>query len=230
MLPALSATRLSLFLECPRCFWLAHRAGIARPKTPFPSLPNGIDLALKRHYDRHRKAGSLPPELDGLSPGRLFDNVPLLTAWRDWRRGIRVRPSWARTELVGALDDCLIDPEGRLCPLDYKTRGWAPKVDTSRYYQHQLDLYALLLREAGYPTGAEGVLIYYYPRDAADRGAIAFDSAVHRVRTDPDAARTIVEQAVATLTGPLPDASSACGFCGWTRQLAHAIPYYTTTA
>lgn len=54
MLPTLSASRLNLFLECRRCFWLEHRAGIARPKTPFPTLPSGIDLVLKQRYDRYR--------------------------------------------------------------------------------------------------------------------------------------------------------------------------------
>lgn len=65
MLPTLSASRLTLFIECRRCFWLEHRAGIARPKTPFPTLPSGIDLVLKRRYDQYRAAGTLPPELDG---------------------------------------------------------------------------------------------------------------------------------------------------------------------
>lgn len=228
MLPTLSASRLTLFIECRRCFWLEHRAGIAKPKTPFPTLPSGIDLVLKRRYDQYRAAGTLPSELDGHVSGRLFDNVPLLTAWRDWRRGLRVRPSWARTEITGALDDCLIDPEGRLCPLDYKTRGSAPKANTSSYYQHQLDLYALLLREAGYPTGAEGVLVYYYPTAATDHGAISFATTVHHRPTDPDAARAHVEQATAILTGPMPDASPSCGFCAWAGQLARAIPYYTS--
>lgn len=227
MLPSLSASRLSLFLECPRCFWLEHRAGISRPKTPFPSLPNGIDLVLKRRYDQYRQASTLPPELHGHIAGRLFDNAALLATWRDWRRGLRVRPRWAQMELTGALDDCLIDPDDALCPLDYKTRGSVPKPNTSSYYQHQLNIYALLLRESGYPTGTHGVLVYYYPLAATNHDAITFATAIERRPVNPDAARAQIEQATVILTGALPNAASSCGFCAWASQLGRAIPHYT---
>jgi transposase len=41
-------------------------------------------------------------------------------------------PPWAEVELMGALDECLVEGDGFHYPLDYKTRGYAPKDDLLR--------------------------------------------------------------------------------------------------
>jgi len=141
----LSNSRLSLYTECPRCFWLDLNAGIKRPDTIFPSLPGGLDAQFKRYFDQFRASGDVPPEVKGKLPGRLLSDVGTINRWRDWRRGIRYTPRWADCELMGALDECLVDEAGFYYPLDYKTRGYAPKTDTHEYYQDQMNLYTLLL-------------------------------------------------------------------------------------
>ena len=145
----LSNSRLGLFVECPRCFWLDLNAGIKRPDTIFPSLPGGLDAQFKRYFDQFRASGDVPPEVKGKLPGRLLSDVGTINRWRDWRRGIRYTPPWADCELMGALDECLVDEAGFYYPLDYKTRGYAPKADTHEYYQDQMNLYTLLLESNG---------------------------------------------------------------------------------
>src|SRR3989344_2924105 len=55
-----SPSTLNLFKDCPRCFWLQFNKGIKRPEAIFPSLPSGMDKALKIHFDRFRdKKGNL---------------------------------------------------------------------------------------------------------------------------------------------------------------------------
>ena len=44
----LSPSSLNLFVNCPRCFYLQVVKKIKRPDTPFPSLPSGMDDALKQ--------------------------------------------------------------------------------------------------------------------------------------------------------------------------------------
>jgi len=50
----LSPSRLNLFRECERCFWLRSNKDVKRPSGPFPSLPSGMDRIIKQHFDRHR--------------------------------------------------------------------------------------------------------------------------------------------------------------------------------
>lgn len=213
--PTLSNSRLSLYSECPRCFWLDLNAGIKRPDTIFPSLPGGLDTQFKRYFDQFRAKGELPPEVSGKLRGRLLSDVRTIDRWRDWRRGIRFTPAWADVELMGALDECLVDQAGFHYPLDYKTRGYAPKPDTHEYYRDQMNLYTLLLEGNGHPTKRLAYLIYYHPVEVREHGLIRFDITVQEVPTDPDAAARLVKDAVSVLNGPAPASSGNCGFCRW---------------
>ncbi len=211
----LSNSRLGLCTECPRCFWLDLNAGIKRPDTIFPSLPGGLDTQFKRYFDHFRARGNLPPEVNGKLPGRLLPEVEVINRWRDWRRGIRYVPAWAEVELMGALDECLVDETGFYYPLDYKTRGYAPKADTHEYYQDQMNLYTLLLEGNGHKTKRLAYLLYYHPLEVREHGLIQFEISVQEVPTDPAAAESLVKDAVALLNGPAPPSPSSCGFCSW---------------
>ena len=215
----LSNSRLGLFTECPRCFWLDLNAGIKRPDTIFPSLPGGLDAQFKRYFDQFRARADLPPEVKGKLPGQLLSDVEIINRWRDWRRGIRYTPPWAEVELMGALDECLLDEAGFYYPLDYKTRGYAPKAETHEYYQDQMNLYTLLLEGNGHTTKRLAYLLYYHPVAVKEHGLIQFDVSVQEVQTDPDAAERLVTDALAVLNGPAPTRSSSCGFCRWTSAL-----------
>ena len=57
----LSRTKLDLFLNCPRCFYLDRRLGVAQPPGfPF-SLNSAVDKLLKKEFDAHRAAGTPHP-------------------------------------------------------------------------------------------------------------------------------------------------------------------------
>ena len=85
----LSPSSLSLFKNCPRCFWLQCNKGLTRPAGLYASLPFGMDKALKKRFDYFREKGTLPPELYKLGNGLvLFDNV-MLALWRNNKQGIR---------------------------------------------------------------------------------------------------------------------------------------------
>jgi len=215
----LSSSRLSLFVECPRCFWLDVNAGIRRPDTVFPSLPAGLDAQFKRYFDLFRAAGALPPEVRGKVPGRLFDDVETLKRWRDWKRGIRYTPSWAEVELMGALDECLVDDDGFLYPMDYKTRGYAPKAETHAFYQDQMNLYTLLLEGNGHRTKRLAYLLYFHPVEVRERGLVQFEVSVQELTTDPAGAECLVKEALGALGGPVPASAVSCGFCAWSRLL-----------
>ena len=126
----LSPSTLNLFRECPRCFWLQFKKGIARPRGIFPSLPNGMDKVLKKYFDSYRKKGTLPPEIAqeiGTS-AKLYTNMEDLKIWRNNFKGLQKEYPEYKFTLRGAIDELLISKDGKYIPFDFKTRG---------YYQHQ---------------------------------------------------------------------------------------------
>ena len=215
----LSPSALSVFRDCPRCFWLEKVKGIRRPRGIFPSLPNGMDRVIKTYFDAHRKKGTLPPELGGtgLEGVELFRDQTRLDAWRNWRTGLQYRDTDGSI-LSGALDDLLVK-EGRHLPFDYKTKGSPASEESSiRYYQHQLDCYALLLEENGLPTTGQGYLLYYSPQSAGENGQVAFLNQAIKVPTDIERARKLFRTAVSLIKGPMPAMLPSCEYCAWLEK------------
>ena len=211
----LSPSRMNLFIECKRCFWLRVNEKVDRPSGPFPSLPSGVDKEVKNHFDRFRGTDEVPPEVkdEGLE---LFEGQDFLEKARSWR----TEPKWRDPEtgavLRGGVDDLLKDGDD-IVVLDYKTRGYAPKQDKGApsYYRRQVNLYNLILRENGYQTADYGLILYFYPKTINDSGEFIFNTELRKVEVDIPEAKRLVRDAVDTLNGRIPDHSQDCDFCNW---------------
>lgn len=209
----LSPSALNLFLNCPRCFWMDKVKGFRRPRGIFPSLPSGMDIAIKSHFDRFRALGRLPAELTGqeFEGVELFRDQPLLDEWRDWRRGLIFHEEGVM--LGGALDDLLVKG-GLHIPFDYKTKGSpATPEEAVQYYQNQLDCYSLLLQRNGYPPADYAYVIYYSPKTVNENGNVIFHLQPIRIATDPARAYATFRAAVELVLGPLPPVNPNCEYC-----------------
>ena len=208
----LSNSTISIFRECPLCFWLQFRMGIKRPDTIFPSLPSGMDMVIKHYFDSFR-GKALPPELKGLDGARLFDDVMLLNAWRSMMKGIIYEDKTLDATLKGVVDDMLVI-DGKMVILDFKTRGFPLKEDTHRHYQGQLDIYTYLLEKNGFDAGHYGYLLFYYPDKIIDSGVVMFDTKPVKMDTNPMNAEAVFRSAVECLRSDEPPQPSAgCGHC-----------------
>lgn len=177
-----------------------------------------MDLVIKDYFDKYREKGELPPEIQGKIEGNLLHDHELLNKWRNWRTGLEYKDEDLNVVLFGALDDCM-EKDGKYFPLDYKTRGFAPKEgDSEKYYGNQLDCYTLLLEENGYPVGDFGYLIYYYPEHVEENGTVIFSVKPIQLKIDPNRARKTLKDAMKLLNGPIPPHHSECEYCIWGRN------------
>jgi hypothetical protein len=215
----LSPSSLNVFLECPRCFWFDKVKGLKRPRGIFPSLPGGMDRVIKTHFDGFRARKMLPPEiggpaLDGIKP---YEDQVRLELWRNWKTGLEYRDADGSV-LGGALDDLLVQ-DARYIPFDYKTKGSVTtEEDAVRYYQNQLDCYALLLHENAMPTAGFAFLLYYSPKCVGEKGNVLFELQVVKIATDYERARATFRRAVALIQGPLPAPVASCEYCGFLER------------
>lgn len=205
----LSPSTLNLYEDCPRCFWLKFRKDIKRPDCIFPSLPSGMDRILKEHFDKYAKQGKLPPELKELKEVKVFNNKELLDKWRNWREGISYTENG--NVLKGAVDAILQKGE-KLIVLDYKTRGYPRKENTHEYYKNQLNLYTFLLRKNNYETEDYAYLLFYHPDKVVD-DVFLFHSDLVKVKVDVKSAENLWKNALKTLEGAMPEASTECQHC-----------------
>ena len=223
----LSPSKLSVFKECPRCFWNAEVGGVPRPRGPFPSLPGGMDLRVKAYFDKYR--GGMPPQIAESVPGALYADQAQLKRWRFWRTGLTVRrTAW---ELIGAIDDLVVTPDGRHAPLDYKTKGSEPRDDGSQYYQHQLDCYDLMLTTNGHQASGDGYLCYLWPEIVtgtvlAAQGEfpgidVQFRMKTFHLKTDGARAVEMIDAAVVCIQQETPpEPSPNCEYCRFAEGYA----------
>lgn len=217
----LSATRLSLFKQCERCFWLEVKVRLKRPRGLFPSLPGGIDRVVKTYFDYHRSQGTLPPGLAERVQGKLFDDQPQLDRWRDWKNSdLRYTDSQRGLIVTAVVDEVLVEDGGLMAPVDYKSHGTPWNRDPSEYYRDQLNLYSLLLYRNGFKVSPRGWICCYYPQEIAVSNGHQFSMPcqVFEIPVSPKAAQEQINAAAACLAGDLPAASINCEYCGWQAQ------------
>lgn len=211
----LSPSSLSTLKDCALCFWLSFNKDIDLPGGIFPSLPSGIDLVLKKHFDAFREKGAIPMELK-VTGVKLFNNMDLLKVWRSNFKGIRWTDAKGNV-LHGAVDE-ILEKDGKLIVLDFKTRGFPCKEDTHEHYQDQLDIYNFLLRKNGYETEDYAYLLFFHPTHVEPDGDFGFERTLKKMQINVKNAEKIFTSAIKCLEGPEPKAGKECGCCQYAKE------------
>lgn len=211
----ISPSSLGLLEECPRCFWLYVVKNIRRPGNFFSTLPNGIDLILKKRFDFFREKNELPPELKQHNPDlKLFSDKESLNIWRNNFKGISYIDDKSKIIVYGAIDDILQDGN-KLIVLDFKTRGFDVKEYTAKFYQNKINIYNFLLRKNNLITENYSYLLFYIPEKIDYNGEFIFKTNLVKVNVDINQAEHIFEKGINVLSNDIPKPNQNCRFCCW---------------
>ena len=85
----ISRSKIDLFWECPRCFYLDRRLGIKRPSMPAFTLNSAVDHLLKKEFDIHRAEKEAHPLMKKYKINAVPFQHPDLEKWRHNFSGIR---------------------------------------------------------------------------------------------------------------------------------------------
>lgn len=162
----LSRSKIDLFIQCPRCFYLETRLGIKRPSIPAFTLNSAVDHLLKQEFDGHRAKGEPHP----LQTKYGIDARPIphekLSIWRENFQGVEIIHKPTNLRICGAIDDLWQDSAGQYIVVDYKAtskNAKLDKLDNSRWhdqYRRQLEVYQWLIRQNGLPVSDTGYFVY----------------------------------------------------------------------
>jgi len=220
-----SRSKIDLFYECPRCFYLDQRHGVARTSFPSFSLNNAVDLLLKKEFDKHRKAGTWHPMLKehGLKL-KPFDHEKM-DEWRDaMRHGVQYDVPDTLLTVRGGIDDIWVDAEGVLYVADYKATAIENNSDVTldsewqKMYKRQVEIYQWLLRKNGF-TVSDTAYFYYVNgqmSEAGFGGALKFSvKIIPYVGNDDWVESTIHELYECLNSEEIPDSGIDCEYCGY---------------
>lgn len=224
----LSRSKIELFLNCPRCFYLDRRLGIGQPPGyPF-ALNSAVDLLLKKEFDIHRAAGTAHPLMKHYKIKAVPFDHPLMNEWRDaLRGGITYLHQPTNFFVTGGVDDVWVDPDGRLIIVDYKSTSKDSEVsldaDWQIGYKRQMEMYQWLFRQNDFTVSDTGYFVYCNgrtDREAFD-GKLEFDISVLAHRGDDSWVDGALRQAHACLSrDEIPKANPDCDYCAYRRAAA----------
>lgn len=172
----LSRSKIDLFVECPRCFYLDNKLGVARPPGyPF-NLNSAVDELLKREFDVHRAAETRHPLMETYGIEAVPFHHVQLDAWRDsLRRGVQYIHEPTGFTVRGGIDDVWKGRDGKLIVVDYKATSKKGEVTIDapwqQSYKRQMEVYQWLFRKNGFDVSNTGYFVYAN----ADADRKAFD-------------------------------------------------------
>lgn len=191
----LSRSKIELFMQCKRCFWLDVRRKITRPSSPPFNINKAIDELFKKEFDSYRAKGEPHPLMVEAGVQAIPFAHDELDKWRHNFTGVSTLHQKTNLHIYGAVDDIWIDSDGKLIVVDYKATAKAEPVKKlgaegtwHDMYRRQMEIYQWLLSRNGFDVSPTGYFVYATGSWAHDKfdNIVQFETHVfpHHGKTD----------------------------------------------
>lgn len=224
----ISRSKIELFKQCPRCFWLDARLKICRPDGPPFNINKTIDELFKKEFDRYRSQGEPHPLMVDHQVAAIPFAHKDLNTWRHNFTGVTALHQPTNLQVFGAVDDIWINDSGELLVVDYKATSKASGVSIDSEwqisYKRQMEVYQWLLRQNGFSVNNTGYFVYTNAR--IDLDGFEDHLKFHTKLIPYTGSDTWVEPTLtamkACLEGDMPPVGTAamggpCDFCAYAR-------------
>lgn len=228
----LSRSKIDLFMECPRCFYLDNKLGLARPKGPSFTLNIAVDELLKKEFDVHRTNGTPHPLMKEYGVDAIPFSHKDMDLWRHNFTGIQYFHEPTDFLITGAIDDVWKDSKGNLMVVDYKATakdGKMEALDDTKWqtqYKRQMEVYQWLLRKNGFQVSDIGYFVYVNgkkDRKAFD-GKLEFDVTLIPHKGKDTWIEKELQKIKACLDDSrIPEYSRGCDFCSYLKTMGDVL-------
>jgi hypothetical protein len=217
----ISRSKIDLFLECPRCFYLDIQKKIKRPPGfPF-NLNNAVDSLLKKEFDRHREDGTKHPIQIEFGVDAIPANHPMIDKWRQsMQHGVIYQDIERDLHIYGGIDDLWINSEGEYHVVDYKATAKDSPVtelaDWTAGYKRQMEVYQWLLRKNGLKVSNTAYFVYCTGNNSADsfNNKIEFHSHIIPYEGNDSWIDQTINDLHICLSNPrIPSKNETCQYC-----------------
>lgn len=218
----LSRSKIDLFIECPRCFYLDNKLGTKRPGMPSFNLNIAVDTLYKKEFDEHRKNKTKHPIMDEYH----IDAVPFehkdMDMWRENFEGITYKHTPTDLLVSGAIDDIWLAQNGELIVVDYKAtskEGTIKSLSDSAWedqYKRQIGVYQWLFKQNGFDVSSTGYFVYANASDKEKdfNNTLKFETTLVPCEGETTWIEPTLEKIKKTLDSEeIPETGERCEFC-----------------
>jgi CRISPR/Cas system-associated exonuclease Cas4 (RecB family) len=228
-----SRSKIELYMQCPRCFWLDVRHKITRPSSPPFNINKAIDELFKKEFDVYRAQGKPHPLIrDNQIKAVPFKHKDLDT-WRHNFTGVATVHVPTNLHVFGAVDDVWVNEAEELLVVDYKATAkdrpvtaLGPEGGWQDMYRRQMEVYQWLLRQNGFTVSDTGYFVYATGnpgKDAFD-GVVEFETHVFPHHGNSDwVEQTLLDMKACMESDTMPPVGTAamggaCEYCTYARS------------
>ena len=228
---SLSRSKIDLYMDCPKCFYLDRRLGVKRPPMYPYALNSAVDKLLKKEFDIRRAKESKHPLMEEYS----IDAVPVqddkMDDYRNNFKGIRFFHKDTNLEIFGAIDDLWKNSKGEYIVVDYKATSKNEDIialdkDWQDSYKRQMEIYQWLLKQNGYKVSDTGYFVYcngITDRKAFD-GKLEFDITLIPYKGSINWLEPKIKEIYNCLNSEeIPESDDDCDYCSYRKQAVKSL-------
>lgn len=222
----ISRSKIDLFLQCPKCFYLDRRFGIKRPEGPPFNLNKAVDKLLKKEFDIHRARQTTHPLMKQYGIMAVPFEHHLIDEWRENFCGVQYLHEPTNLLIFGAVDDIWHNSAKELMVVDYKATSKAGEVNIDAPwqmgYKRQMEVYQWLLRKNDLKVSDKGYFVYCNGRTDAEAfdGKLEFEiKIIEYVGSDGWVEPTIIKLHKCLNRKSFPKADKDCVFCKYREDI-----------
>jgi RecB family exonuclease len=228
----LSRSKIELFTQCPRCFYMDSRLGISRPSIPPYTLNSAVDNLLKNEFDLLRENG----EAHKLMKKYKIDAIPLkhedLPRWRGevvaYEGAMAIDPK-SNILVNGLVDDLWVNKKGELVIVDYKSTSSSKEITLEGQYKdaykRQMEVYQWIFRKLGFAVSNTGYFVFANAMKNLPKfdGKLEFEMTILDHKGDDSWVEGSLMKIRKTLSkNDVPAPASSCEYCAY-RQVSAQI-------
>jgi hypothetical protein len=220
----LSRSRLDLFLNCPHCFYLDRKLGVAQPPGfPF-SLNSAVDKLLKKEFDILREKGETHPLMKQFGVNAVPLKHEKLNEWRDPFKGITYVVPNTNLVLTGGVDDVWISPQEEFLIVDYKATSKEEEVSLDAEwqigYKRQMEIYQWLFRKNNFKVSKTGYFVYCNGKTDGEGfdAKLEFDiKIIPYAGNDSWVEKAVLDAHRCLSSDRIPESSPDCDYCNYRK-------------
>jgi CRISPR/Cas system-associated exonuclease Cas4 (RecB family) len=227
----LSRSKIDLYIECPRCFYLDRRLGVARP-SGFPfTLNSAVDTLLKKEFDLLRHERKVHPLMKKYGINAILVEHERLNEWRDNFKGIQFLHKPTNLLITGAIDDLWQNPSGEYIVVDYKSTSKNEQIVAldkawQDGYKRQMEVYQWLLRRNGYKVSNIGYFVYCNGKTDVEKldGKLEFELTLIPYEGNDEWVEGVINEIYNCLNSDnIPEPGEDCDFCLYRKAVGEFL-------
>jgi CRISPR/Cas system-associated exonuclease Cas4 (RecB family) len=223
----ISRSKIDLFLECPKCFYLDSKLGVARPPGfPF-TLNSAVDNLLKKEFNIYRINQTKHPLIEKYG----VDAVPALhkdlNDWRDNFKGVQFLHKPTNLLIAGVIDDLWKNSNDEFIVVDYKSTAKNETIielnkEWQKSYKRQMEIYQWLIRQNEYKVSNMGYFVYCNGQINKKRfdNKLEFEiTLISYVGSDLWVEKVINDIYKCLNSNKIPNSASNCDYCSYIESV-----------